>query len=219
MEKQNPNPAASLESDLAEIRLLFRQAVEIGNNMERNVDTRLAMMAAASRLFAATTQGCAVLARLRGEGVETRHRLIVERAEDAPRPVQSRRGPLSAEELAEQARRVNATAERYYAAKAAEKPKGIDTPRAKNENNRVARSQDPKLNRGGAPLGQSQRAQDRAAHRRNARISRPRSAGAADVQIVATPGPPGASAPRRGCADRRRRAPGRPRCNRRPANW
>jgi hypothetical protein len=71
------SPAAVLESDLADIRALLRQAVAISSNVNKAAETRIAAMTAATRLFSAATKGSEIIARLSGHVSQTRHTTVV----------------------------------------------------------------------------------------------------------------------------------------------
>lgn len=73
-----------LLGDLSEIHGLLRHAAELSNTPNLGVDTRMAAMDTTARLFKATCGAYQLLARLRDEIPETRHRTIVEHVGDQP---------------------------------------------------------------------------------------------------------------------------------------
>ena len=80
-----PDRIGRLAVDLDEVHALLHEAAEIACKPERGLDTRMEAMNIAARILKACTGAQFVLARLRGEIPESRHRLIVERvAEGAP---------------------------------------------------------------------------------------------------------------------------------------
>ncbi|MGC9953001.1 MAG: hypothetical protein ABSD21_01800 [Rhizomicrobium sp.] len=87
-----PDRIGRLAVDLDEVHALLHEATEIACKPERGLDTRMEAMNIAARILKACTGAHFVLARLRGEIPESRHRLIVERvaeretAEEEPTP-------------------------------------------------------------------------------------------------------------------------------------
>jgi hypothetical protein len=69
-----------LAVDLDEVHAMLHEATEIALKSERGLDTRMEAMNIATRILKACTGAHFVLARLRGEIPESRHRIIVERA-------------------------------------------------------------------------------------------------------------------------------------------
>ena len=101
-----PDRIGRLAVDLDEVHALLHEATEIACKTDRGLDTRMEAMNIAARILKACTGVQFVLARLRGEIPESRHRLIVERvaegvpAGEAPAPY-SYAAPTAAEIAAE----------------------------------------------------------------------------------------------------------------------
>jgi hypothetical protein len=80
-----PDRIGRLAVDLDEVHALLHEATEIACKYECGLDTRMEAMNIAARILKACTGAHLVIARLKGEIPESRHRLIVERvAEGAP---------------------------------------------------------------------------------------------------------------------------------------
>jgi hypothetical protein len=61
------DPATLLESDLAEIRTLLREAVKIGRDEGHWLERRTGAMAAASRLFAVAINATATIVKIKNQ--------------------------------------------------------------------------------------------------------------------------------------------------------
>jgi hypothetical protein len=88
-EPTHQEPSAALESDLADIRALLREAVALGKAEHKAAETRIAAMTAATRLFSAATKGSEIVARLKGHVPQTRHTTVVQNQPIGPKKGQS----------------------------------------------------------------------------------------------------------------------------------
>ncbi len=79
-----PMPIATdrLVGDLSEMHSLLRKAVDFANRPNLDITTSMEVMNTTARLFKATCDAYQLLARLRDEIPETRHRTIIERVGD-----------------------------------------------------------------------------------------------------------------------------------------
>ncbi len=104
-----PDRIGRLAVDLDEVHAMLHEATEIACKSDRGLATRMEAMNIAARILKAYTGAHFVLARLRGEIPESRHRLIVERvaegalAADEPAPYSYARP--TAVEIAEERRK------------------------------------------------------------------------------------------------------------------
>jgi len=78
-----PDRIGRLAIDLDEAHAMLHEAIEVARKSDRGLATRMEAMTIATRILKACTNAHFVLARLKGEIPESRHRLIVERAAEA----------------------------------------------------------------------------------------------------------------------------------------
>ncbi len=79
-----PTTTDRLMGDLSEMHGLLRRAAGLCNIPNIGVNTQMAAMNTTARVFKATCDAYQLLARLRGEIPETRHRTIVEHVGNQP---------------------------------------------------------------------------------------------------------------------------------------
>lgn len=137
---------AALESDLAAVRTLLQQAVAMSREDGRLTSQRISLMAAASRMLSAATSASVALARLKGIGIETTHRTIVEtvrpRGKASGESWTSRFARMSPQEKAAMEEKFNALAAPYLAAMAKER-EGEGDP--SGENSKTTSGAGPKM--------------------------------------------------------------------------
>jgi len=78
-----PDRIERLAVDLDDVHAMLHEATEIALKSDRGLATRMEAMTIATRILKACSGAHFVLARLKGEVPESRHRLIVERAAEA----------------------------------------------------------------------------------------------------------------------------------------
>ncbi|MBU6297042.1 MAG: hypothetical protein KGJ79_17275 [Alphaproteobacteria bacterium] len=78
-----------LVGDLSEIHGLLRKAVNFANTPNLDIATSMDVMDTTARLFKATCGAYQLLARLRDEIPETRHRTVIEHVGDRPAATQA----------------------------------------------------------------------------------------------------------------------------------
>lgn len=114
-----PDRIERLAVDLDEVHAMLHEATEVALKSDRGLATRMEAMNIAARILKACTNAHFVLARLKGEVPESRHRLIVERAAEAameePAPY-SYPLPTAAEHAAERRKSEEARGERPFRA-------------------------------------------------------------------------------------------------------